>query len=215
MAHPPFNPLDKSNLGASVSEALLARPVGPLPPPERFIGAGIYAIYYFGALEFYERISDRNRDNRFSQPIYVGKAVPPGARKGGFGLGTMPGMALYDRLREHSRSIEQARNLELGDFACRYLISDDIWIPLGEALTIEKFKPIWNVLLDGFGNHAPGGGRQQQVKSRWDTTHPGRGWAEQLPPNPQTTAELAQLLNDFLGGRDVPIIPTDIAVTED
>jgi hypothetical protein len=215
MAHPPFNPLDKSNLGLSVAQALLARPVGPLPPPERFIGAGIYSIYYFGGLGCYESIARHNRDNKFGQPIYVGKAVPPGARKGGFGLGTMPGTALFDRLREHAKSIEQADNLDIQSFACRYLISDDIWIPLGESLTIERFRPVWNVLIDGFGNHAPGGGRQQQVKPRWDTIHPGRPWAQNLPANPQTEDQLLQLLHDFLAGGNVPTIPTDIAVIEE
>jgi hypothetical protein len=36
----PFNPLDKTNLGESVADALLLQPVGPLPPEEPFIGAG-------------------------------------------------------------------------------------------------------------------------------------------------------------------------------
>ena len=41
----PFNPLDKRNLAESVTDAMLARPVESLPPA-RFIGVGIYAIYY-------------------------------------------------------------------------------------------------------------------------------------------------------------------------
>jgi hypothetical protein len=192
MAHPPFNPLDKRNLGESLATALLNRPVGPLPPVEQFNGAGIYAIYYLGAFEAYDIIAERNRDDRFEQPIYVGKAVPPGARKGGFGLDTAPGPALYSRLREHASSIQQVQNLQLADFTCRYLISDDIWIPLGESLTIEKFQPVWNVVVDGFGNHAPGGGRQRQECSRWDRLHPGRAWAEALPPHRQTQEEITR-----------------------
>ena len=42
-----FNPLDRVELGRSVGRALLLSPCEPLPP-ERFEGAGIYAIYYEG-----------------------------------------------------------------------------------------------------------------------------------------------------------------------
>jgi hypothetical protein len=213
MAHPPFNPLDKKHLGESVANALLARPIGPLPPPTRFEGAGIYAIYYTGRFRAYRPIS--NSAPNFEAPIYVGKAVPPGARKGGFGLGINPGSALFSRLVEHSRSIRSSGTLNSDDFVCRYLISDDIWIPLGEALTIERFKPIWNVLVDGFGNHPPGAGRQQQVQSRWDTLHPGRAWAGALPPNPQNADAILRLVRDFLAGRAVDLIPTEHAVEEE
>lgn len=79
----PFNPLDKTNLGESVAKALLERAVTPLPPPESFCGAGVYAIYYVGSFPAYEAVARANRDNTWSAPLYVGKAVPPGARKGG------------------------------------------------------------------------------------------------------------------------------------
>jgi Eco29kI restriction endonuclease len=126
--------------------------VGPLPPEKRFLGAGIYAIYYTGTFKAYRTVVERKRDNKFEQPIYVGKAVPPGARKGGFGLSTAPGPALFKRLNEHKNSITATENLKIGDFFCRYLVSDDIWIPLGESLLIESFQPLWNVLIEGFGN---------------------------------------------------------------
>ena len=117
----------------------------------------------------------RNREKHEESPIYVGKAVPPGARKGGFGLGIEPGPALFSRLREHAQSIKQTDELKIQDFYCRYLVADDIWIPLGEALLIERFQPLWNVLIEGFGIHTPGAGRKKQVRSKWDTLHPGRG----------------------------------------
>lgn len=174
----PYNPLDKRNLGVSVADALLERPILPLPPADSFVGAGIYAIYYVGNFEAYRPITERNRDNKFAVPIYVGKAVPAGARKGGFGLDIAPGQVLYNRLREHAESIEQAKNLSFADFHCRYLVVDDIWIPLGEAMMISKFVPIWNRVIDGYGNHDPGKGRYQQQRSPWDVIHPGRPWAE-------------------------------------
>lgn len=175
----PYNPLHKRNLGESVAKALLSEPVVPLPP-DRFIGAGIYAIYYTGPFEAYEEIAKYNRDNKFLWPIYVGKAVPAGARTGGFGLDADPGDVLYKRLVEHAASIDQAHNLNKDDFRCRYLVVDDIWIPLAESLLIEKFFPVWNKKIDGFGNHNPGAGRYNQRKSSWDVLHPGRPWAERL-----------------------------------
>ena len=42
--------LDKQNLGVSVADALLVKDVGPLPPTEPFLGAGIYTIYYTGVI---------------------------------------------------------------------------------------------------------------------------------------------------------------------
>jgi hypothetical protein len=165
----PYNPLDKRNLGVSVADAILERTIGPLPPQDSFNGAGIYAIYYFGTtFTPYERIAAKNGDGNFDWPIYVGKAVPVGARKGGFGLDVDPGRVLFKRLVEHSKSIEQAVNLDLCDFRCRYLVVEDIWIPLGESLLIEKFSPVWNRTIDGFGNHAPGSGRYKQQRSPWD-----------------------------------------------
>jgi hypothetical protein len=213
MAHTPFNPLDKRNLGESVAAALLRRPVGPLPPEHSFLGAGIYAIYYTGRFGPYGPVTAANEGKRFGQPIYVGKAVPPGARKGGFGLGSAPGNVLYARLRQHAHSISEAHNLLSADFSCRYLTSDDIWIPLGEALLIEQFKPLWNVLIEGFGNHPTGKRRETQFRSRWDTIHPGRPWADRLPPNPTSASQLRRIIADFFAGRGVPTIPTEEAVT--
>jgi hypothetical protein len=84
-------------------------------------------------------------------PIYLDKAVPEGARKGGLSFDAGSGKALRDRLRQHAATINEATNLELTDFHFRALIVDDIWIPLGENVLIEKFQPLWNRVIDGFG----------------------------------------------------------------
>ncbi len=47
-----------------------------------------------------------------------------------------------------------------------------------EAALIKLNKPLWNMALDGFGNHDPGKGRYEQAKSDWDVIHHGRQWAE-------------------------------------
>lgn len=194
----PFNPLDKTNLGESVADALLQQPAGPLPPEEPFIGAGVYAIYYCGTFPLYKDISDLNQDGRYSWPIYVGKAVPAGARKGGYGLGADPGQALFKRLAEHAASIEQVKNLEIRDFKCRFLVVDDIWIPLAESLLIEMLSPLWNKKIDGFGNHDPGKGRYNQQRSPWDEIHPGRPWAAKLKPLGSNLASVREEAAEYL-----------------
>ena len=180
----PYSPLDKKNLGASVADALLMRAKIPLEDIEQFVGAGIYAICYYGDFAPYSPIAANDA------PIYVGKAVPPGARKGNFGLNTEPGQALYKRLKEHAESIRRSSNIEIKDFQCRYLVVDDIWIPLGEALLIAKFSPIWNKIIDGFGNHDPGKGRYKQLRSRWDTLHPGRSWSHKCQERGETVKQI-------------------------
>ncbi|MBD3240886.1 MAG: Eco29kI family restriction endonuclease [Chitinivibrionales bacterium] len=196
----PFNPLDKKHLGESVAEFMLLAPTEPLPP-EPFLGAGIYAIYYTGDFPLYAQVAKRNRGNKYSWPIYVGKAVPQGARKGGFGLGSDPGAVLYKRLAEHATSIEQSANLRLEDFTCRYLVVDDIWIPLGEAMLIEICSPLWNAVLDGFGNHDPGKHRSDQYESLWDIVHPGRPWAKKLQKNPITMAQIERRIKEAISRR--------------
>ena len=89
----PYNPLDKRHLGEQVAEALLAQDIQPLPP-SRFIGAGVYALYYIGDHPAYAALAEVNRDDQYLCPIYVGKAVPEGARKGGQGEDVDPGIAL-------------------------------------------------------------------------------------------------------------------------
>ncbi len=194
---PAFNPLDKLNLGIAVRDALLKRAVVPLPP-ERFKGAGVYALYYLGGFEPYKILTTANREDKWALPIYVGEAVPPGSRKGGYGLGADPGDVLWRRLWEHAKSIEQAENLNVKDFRCRYLVVDDIWIPLGESLLIETFNPLWNRVLDGFGNHDPGRGRYSQARSAWDVVHPGRPWAYRCAENPKKAEDHINEVTNFL-----------------
>lgn len=193
----PFNPLDKRHLGESVAQAMLRRPAAPMSSLTSFDGAGIYAIYYSGKFPAYQAVAERNQSGQFTAPIYVGKAVPKGARKGG-DLEANPGRVLFSRLTQHARSIEEAANLDITDFHCRYLIVDDIWIPLGEALLIAKFDPLWNKLIDGFGNHDPGKGRHAGLRPRWDVLHPGRAWAERCQPRDETDAQIIREAIDYL-----------------
>jgi len=197
----PYNPLDKQNLGVSVAQAMLARQVVRLGMIQQFQGAGMYAIYYVGEFAPYHLVAEGNREDRFEVPIYVGKAVPPGSRKGGFGLGDNPGPALYKRLKEHADSIRAAENLDIDDFFCRFLVVEDIWIPLGESLLITRYAPLWNTSIDGYGNHDPGKGRYEQLRSRWDVFHPGRAWALKCQERDETAEQIASEVEAYLRSR--------------
>lgn len=199
----PFNPLAKRHLGESVGQAMLRQAVVPFGDLKAFVGAGIYAIYYTGGFQGYEVIAESNRNQRFGAPIYIGKAVPKGARKGG-DLEATPGNVLYNRLKQHTKSIEEASNLDIADFHCRYLIVDDIWIPLGESLLIAKFNSLWNKLIDGFGNHDPGKGRHAGLRPRWDVLHPGRPWADRCQARNETAEQIISEVRDFLRNNPPP-----------
>lgn len=215
----PYNPLDKLNLGRSVAEALLLCPVAPLGTIADLEGAGVYAIYYSGDFAPYRPIADENKSGAFARPIYVGKAVPKGARKGGLSFDASKGKALRDRLRQHASSVEQANNLSLADFSFRSLVVDDIWIPLGENMMIEQFQPIWNRVIDGFGNKDPGKRRAAQYRSPWDVLHPGREFAQKLADGGVTAEFLVTRLGEFFAGKTIALVPPeeagDIGTTED
>lgn len=197
----PYNPLDKLNLGRSVVEAMLIQIACPLSAVTPFAGAGIYAIYYHGPFEPYTMISGDSQGIN-AKPIYVGKAVPSGSRKGSSLAASVSGQWLYGRIVEHRDSIaaveRHGSNLRVSDFSVRYLAVDDIWIPLGEALLISSFNPLWNVVIEGFGNHDPGAGRYNGMRPLWDVLHPGRAWAERCQPRTETPEELGRRIIDYL-----------------
>lgn len=211
MTHGPYNPLDKLNIARSIELELLTREPSPLSAFAGIPGAGVYAVYYTGLHPAYGPISAENTDEKFNQPIYIGKAIPKGGRKGGLTADASKGRAMADRLGQHASSIDQAVDLELADFWARHLVVDDIWIPLGENMLIETFKPVWNRAIDGFGNKDPGSRRKTQYKSPWDVLHPGRKVMEKLADSGLTQEFLLQRLNDYFEGRPLAKLPKAIA----
>lgn len=196
----PFNPLDLENLAQSVGLALEARPLIPLTGLTEFRGMGLYALYYHGAHPLYSRIVKWNHDSggEAHAPIYVGRAVSQGTRKGA-GFGADPNSRdLFNRLVNHRASIDAATNLDAGDFSVRYLVTMAVWIPLGEASIINRYRPLWNVVVDGFGNHDPGAGRRRGERPRWDVLHPGRHWADLQAPNRLTADRIGELISQHL-----------------
>ncbi|MCA1306362.1 Eco29kI family restriction endonuclease [Microbacterium esteraromaticum] len=188
------------NLAHSIVTRMTETDPVPLDDVPRFTGAGVYAIYYRGSLPVYNLLSLAYGDD-FSVPIYVGKAVPKGGRRGLEVLAHTSTRALADRIRQHANSIRAADNLDIADFTVRWLVVEDIWIPLGESALIREHRPVWNALVDGFGNHDPGSGRINGVRSRWDTLHPGRSWAVKFPARSETAADIEQDVTEYLRSR--------------
>jgi hypothetical protein len=178
-------------------------PVHKLPPSTKFHGTGVYAIYYIGRSPYYKAIYEQNRLG-FHQPIYVGKAVPGGWRQARTSHKEKVTFELFARLNEHRKSISQSVNLDEADFACRFVILEDEasqLISTVEAALVRLYKPIWNTLVDGFGNHDPGSGRYNQAKSDWDVIHPGRPWAAKCLGQSSSNDEIERKIADFFGIR--------------
>lgn len=212
MTEEPYNPLDKLNLARSIELELLVRPPVALSATDKITGAGIYVIYYVGDFPAYAPIAAANVGDAFKRPIYVGKAIPKGGRKGGISKdAASKGHALADRIRQHAASIDESSNLNLDDFLVRHLVVDDIWIPLGENMLIETFRPVWNRAIDGFGNKDPGRRRATQYKSPWDVLHPGRKFAEKLADSALEVGFLNKRVDDYLAGRPLEKLPKVIA----
>ena len=181
-------------------------PVHPLPPAPGFSGVGVYALYYRGPFEHYSHIALKNQQdcrqpiyNRqpvYRQPIYIGKAVPKGWRTGRTSDSDQD-KRLYQRLKEHTHSINSVNNLEVHDFRCRFMILNGVetdLISVVESALIRTHKPLWNDEVDGFGNHDPGSGRYNQSRSSWDVLHLGRSWAKRLTgPKPKREDIIAEI----------------------
>lgn len=119
MSDSPYNPLDKANLAKCIKIELLARPPVPLSAAGDIKGAGIYVIYYVGKFSQLCVYRREERGWRVSLPIYIGKAIPKGGRKGGLSADASKGRALADRLAQHAASIEQGKQPTHRGFSCQ------------------------------------------------------------------------------------------------
>jgi len=154
-------------------------------PPEDFIGAGVYALYYVGDMELYKPLVESD----CGVPIYVGKAE---AGNSSTGEPTDPnGLQLVNRIQKHAKSVQEASMyLSVEDFRVRYLPMDDAWIVLAERALLRDYRPVlWNVAMTGFGSNPPGTERKN-ARSIWDTIHPGRDRAGTLCNRRFTHAEM-------------------------
>lgn len=171
-----FDPSNPNVVGRIVGITMIAQARKPLANIERFYGSGVYAIYYKGKFPAYAAISKREH------PIYVGKADPadPSSK-----TAREQGDKLSSRLNEHRKNIvKAATTLRLEDFEYRALVVQTGWQDAAENYLIELFKPIWNNEVDicyGFGKHGDAPETRANLRSPWDTLHPGRDWAHRDP----------------------------------
>lgn len=75
---------------------------------------------------------------------------------------------------------------------------EDIWIPLGENLLIQQYQPLWNRIIEGFGNHDPGAGRYNGKRPVWDELHPGRTWATKCTPPKWNEKEILEHVKNYM-----------------
>lgn len=176
-------------------------PVHTLPPPEKFFGTGVYALYYTGDSKLYRKYAELNRLS-YDFPIYVGKAVPSGWRQSRTTHSEDKKTSeLWSRIKQHGNSVDVVKNLSSSGFSCRFMIFEDSssdMIGTIEAALIKWKTPLWNSLLDGFGNHDPGKGRYEQAKSDWDVVHPGRLWANKCKGKTPTQKEIVSRIESQL-----------------
>jgi hypothetical protein len=171
-----FEPSNPNVAGRIVGIALITQPRKPLATVEKFYGSGVYAIYYKGDFNAYAGISKKEH------PIYVGKADPadPASK-----TAMEQGDRLSRRLNDHRKNIAKATStLRLEDFEYRALVVQTGYQTAAEDYLIPLFKPIWNSQIDicyGFGKHGDDPGTRANLRSPWDTLHPGRDWAHRAP----------------------------------
>jgi hypothetical protein len=171
-----FEPSNPNVAGRVVSIAMIAQPRKPLESVEKFYGSGVYAIYYNGAFKAYKGISKKEH------PIYVGKADPADQASK---TAMEQGDRLSNRLNDHRKNIAKAAStLRLEDFEYRALVVQTGYQTSAEDYLIHLFKPIWNNeenICYGFGKHGDDPGTRLNLRSPWDTLHPGRDWAHRDP----------------------------------
>lgn len=203
---PTFNPLDYGAISDSLADFLMKSPLVHFSDVEPFYGGGVYALFYTGSFPAYHRLAEQNSKEPGSWPIYIGKSSPS-TRKGIDDLrdadAPEAGSGLFKRVcNNHFKSIDNAVNLTTDDFQIRMVVLSSIWVPLAESAMISRYSPLWNSIVDGFGNHDPGSGRAGTKLSVWDRLHPGRPWAdkyrkpEDAASVPQITEKISAYLED-------------------
>lgn len=193
-----FEPSNPNVAGRVVGVAMIAQPRKPLGSVDKFYGSGVYAIYYNGGFKAYKGISKKEH------PIYVGKADPADQASK---TAMEQGDRLSNRLNDHRKNIAKAAStLRLEDFEYRALVVQTGYQTAAEDYLIHLFKPIWNNEVDicyGFGKHGDDPGTRANLRSPWDTLHPGRDWAHRDPkmkdarPAERIVEEIAQHLAKY------------------
>jgi hypothetical protein len=171
-----FDPSNPNIVGRLVGVTMIAQDRKPLASLTKFHGSGVYSIYYTGHFPAYMAISGKEH------PIYVGRADPedPAGK-----TAVEQGDRLARRLGDHRKNISKASStLSISDFEYRALVVQTGWQSSAEDYLIHLFKPIWNSevgICYGFGKHGDAPETRANLRSPWDTLHPGRDWAHRDP----------------------------------
>jgi hypothetical protein len=186
-----FDPGNPAVVGRFIALAMIAQTRTPLLDVERFYGSGVYAIYYIGDFSAYAPIKGAET------PIYVGKADPAADTAK---TSIEQGEKLSGRLKDHLRNIKKAEDtLRIEDFEYRSLVVQSGWQGAAEDYLIHLFNPIWNNetnICYGLGKHGDDPGTRSNLRSPWDTLHPGRDWAHRDPAMKDARSR-EQILNDL------------------
>jgi hypothetical protein len=186
-----FEPSNPNIAGRIIGITLIAQPRKSLAIEEKFYGSGVYAMYYKGDFEAYSGLT------RTEHPVYVGKADPadPASK-----TVEEQGDRLSRRLNDHRKNIEKAKStLRLEDFEYRALVVQTGYQAAAEDYLIQLFKPVWNWEIDicyGFGKHGDEPKTRANLRSPWDTLHPGRDWAHR-DPTMKDARPLDQIVEDI------------------
>lgn len=161
-----YDPLGTANITTAVCRELEQQPLIFLESEiSRFRDSGLYAIYYRGSsLPLYAPLKD------YDIPVYAGQAASHNSRTGRVARSAYP---LWKRVGDHRKSIHDA-DLPLTEFAVRLLGLPDVHADLGENGLRVFYQPVWNAVLNGFGNHEQGSKTRKGQRTKWDTVHPGR-----------------------------------------
>src|SRR5207253_8220832 len=187
-----FEPSNPNIAGRIIGITLIAQPRKPLTAIDKFYGSGVYALYYNGDFDSYRGISKKEH------PIYVGKADPadPGSK-----TAMEQGDRLSNRLNDHRKNIGKATStLRQEDFEYRALVVQTGYQSSAENYLIELFKPIWNNetrICYGLGKHGDAPTTRANLRSPWDTLHPGREWAHR-DPKMKDARSAQQIVKDIM-----------------
>lgn len=148
---------DEAELALQLSREVLTMEPTELTSASSPRGPGCYVLFYAGRAALYRSAG------RGALAIYAGAAT-----------------SLAGRLGRHRVSLTAVDDFEVQDFFAAVVPT----CSAGQASYVEhllttKLQPVWNdIRLRGFGSRAQGTTRQRgQIRSPWDTLHPGRPWA--------------------------------------
>jgi len=191
---------DARRIMEKILVAFLSSPQEPLlqvydKDPTEPAAAGVYALYIVNSVGTVYAGLPADR------PIYIGKAESSGSRSGTPAKSARKkDVPLFKRLQQHAKSL-YCVGLRPENFTCRWCSLQgelEYIIPGVEIKLIKTFEPLWNCIIDGFGNHNPGEGRLNQKRSKWDVLHAGRPWAVRLAEPEYDARQLAHVVQSYI-----------------